>query len=162
MAPAEESMKGMPQQMQAIANLSSAACACGHAGRHGHGGQPDARYFPSQINDLIIGMDRALEKSSFTRHDHDPRYLLSRRRTVRPAGPAPQATRPAAGRRRHRHRAAVAVVAGWRNSEHSVNSSRLRIADVTRGTLIRDAAVTGRVVASISPTCIRPRWPPSR
>ena len=47
---------------------------------------------------------------------------------------------------------AVAVFAGWRNSEHSVNASRLRIADVTRGTLIRDAAVNGRVVAAISPT----------
>ena len=48
--------------------------------------------------------------------------------------------------------AAIAAVAAWRNSEHSVNSSRLRIADVTRGTLIRDAAVNGRVVAAISPT----------
>jgi len=47
---------------------------------------------------------------------------------------------------------AIAAVAGWRNSEHSVNSSRLRIAEVTRGTLIRDAAVNGRVVAAISPT----------
>ena len=43
---------------------------------------------------------------------------------------------------------AIAAVAGWRNSEHSVNSSRLRIAEVTRGTLIRDAAVNGRVVAA--------------
>lgn len=48
--------------------------------------------------------------------------------------------------------AAVAAIGGWRNSEHSVSASRLRIADVTRGTLIRDAAVNGRVVASISPT----------
>ncbi|MGX9785085.1 efflux RND transporter periplasmic adaptor subunit [Janthinobacterium lividum] len=48
--------------------------------------------------------------------------------------------------------AAIAAVAGWRNSEHSVNADRLRIADVTRGTLIRDAAVNGRVVAAISPT----------
>jgi HlyD family secretion protein len=37
-------------------------------------------------------------------------------------------------------------------SEHSVNASRLRIADVTRGTLIRDAAVNGRIVAAVSPT----------
>ncbi|MBB5605823.1 HlyD family secretion protein [Janthinobacterium sp. S3M3] len=48
--------------------------------------------------------------------------------------------------------AAVATIGSWRNSEHSVSASRLRIADVTRGTLIRDAAVNGRVVASISPT----------
>ncbi|WP_038497074.1 efflux RND transporter periplasmic adaptor subunit [Janthinobacterium agaricidamnosum] len=40
----------------------------------------------------------------------------------------------------------------WRNSQHSVNLSRLRIAEVGRGTLIRDAAVNGRVVAAISPT----------
>jgi HlyD family secretion protein len=55
--------------------------------------------------------------------------------------------------------AAVAAVAGaalllsaWRGSEHSVSASRLRIAEVTRGTLIRDASVNGRVVAAISPT----------
>ncbi|MES2759505.1 MAG: efflux RND transporter periplasmic adaptor subunit [Pseudomonadota bacterium] len=55
--------------------------------------------------------------------------------------------------------AAVAVLAGaalllsaWRGSEHSVNASRLRIAEVTRGTLVRDASVNGRVVAAISPT----------
>jgi len=48
--------------------------------------------------------------------------------------------------------AAAAAIGGWRNSEHSVSASRLRIAEVTRGTLIRDAAVNGRVVASISPT----------
>ncbi|KAB8036590.1 efflux RND transporter periplasmic adaptor subunit [Janthinobacterium aquaticum] len=47
---------------------------------------------------------------------------------------------------------AWAAVASWGNSEHSVNASRLRIAEVTRGTLIRDAAVNGRVVAAISPT----------
>ena len=47
---------------------------------------------------------------------------------------------------------AYAVFHSWRGSEHSVNASRLRIAEVTRGTLVRDAAVTGRVVAAISPT----------
>jgi HlyD family secretion protein len=54
---------------------------------------------------------------------------------------------------------ALAVVAGaalllsaWRSSEHSVSGSRLRIAEVTRGTLVRDAAVNGRVVAAVSPT----------
>ena len=54
---------------------------------------------------------------------------------------------------------ALAVVAAcfmlfskWGSSEQSVNGSRLRIAEVTRGTLIRDAAVNGRVVAAVSPT----------
>ena len=40
----------------------------------------------------------------------------------------------------------------WGGSGHSVNMSRLRIAEVGRGTLIRDAAVNGRIVAAISPT----------
>jgi HlyD family secretion protein len=55
--------------------------------------------------------------------------------------------------------AAVLAVAGgamllsaWRGSEQSVSAARLRIAEVTRGTLIRDASVNGRVVAAISPT----------
>lgn len=40
----------------------------------------------------------------------------------------------------------------WRGSEASVNASRLRVAEVTRGTLVRDASVNGRVVAAVSPT----------
>jgi HlyD family secretion protein len=48
--------------------------------------------------------------------------------------------------------AAYGLVHTWRGSEHSVNISRLRIAEVGRGTLIRDAAVNGRIVAAISPT----------
>ena len=48
--------------------------------------------------------------------------------------------------------ASALLVSAWRGSEHSVNASRLRIADVTRGTLVRDASVNGRVVAAISPT----------
>jgi HlyD family secretion protein len=54
--------------------------------------------------------------------------------------------------------AAVAVVAvlsllsGWRGPGHSVNISRLHIEPVTRGTLVRDALVNGRVVAAVSPT----------
>ena len=50
------------------------------------------------------------------------------------------------------------VLIGWLvsrffASERSVVSdSRIRIADVTRGTLVRDAAVNGRVVAAVSPT----------
>jgi HlyD family secretion protein len=55
--------------------------------------------------------------------------------------------------------AAVAIVAvsavllnTWRSSEGSVSAARLRIADVVRGTLVRDASVNGRVVAAVSPT----------
>ena len=48
--------------------------------------------------------------------------------------------------------AAYGLLKTWGSSEHSVNASRLRIAEVTRGTLIRDAAVNGRIVAAVSPT----------
>jgi HlyD family secretion protein len=48
--------------------------------------------------------------------------------------------------------AAALLLSAWRGSEHSVSAARLRIAEVTRGTLIRDASVNGRVVAAISPT----------
>ena len=44
------------------------------------------------------------------------------------------------------------LYAAWNNSEHSVSASRVRIAEVGRGTLVRDAAVNGRVVAAVSPT----------
>lgn len=44
------------------------------------------------------------------------------------------------------------LLSGWRGSEHSVSAARLRIAEVTRGTLVRDASVNGRVVAAVSPT----------
>jgi HlyD family secretion protein len=47
---------------------------------------------------------------------------------------------------------AAMLLHSWRGSDHSVNISRLRIAEVGRGTLIRDAAVNGRIVAAISPT----------
>jgi len=40
----------------------------------------------------------------------------------------------------------------WRGSDASVSGARLRIAEVTRGTLVRDASVNGRVVAAVSPT----------
>jgi HlyD family secretion protein len=40
----------------------------------------------------------------------------------------------------------------WRDTDHSVSIARLRIAEVSRGTLIRDAAVNGRIVAAVSPT----------
>ncbi|MFZ3290419.1 MAG: efflux RND transporter periplasmic adaptor subunit [Telluria sp.] len=44
------------------------------------------------------------------------------------------------------------LLLGWSAGEHSVSAARLRIAEVGRGTLVRDAAVNGRVVAAISPT----------
>lgn len=54
---------------------------------------------------------------------------------------------------------AIAIVAlgavllsAWNESEHSVSAARVRIAEVTRGTLVRDASVNGRVVAAVSPT----------
>jgi len=59
--------------------------------------------------------------------------------------------------------AAVAIMAlagwlasGWSASAHSANASRLRIAPVTQGMLVRDAAVNGRVVAAVSPTLYAP------
>jgi HlyD family secretion protein len=58
---------------------------------------------------------------------------------------------------------AAAVVAGvllvgrWLSSERSIEAARLRVAEVTRGTLVRDAAVNGRVVAAVSPTLYAPR-----
>jgi HlyD family secretion protein len=44
----------------------------------------------------------------------------------------------------------------WKDTSQSVSASRLRIATVTRGTLVRDAAVNGRVVAAVSPTLFAP------
>lgn len=52
--------------------------------------------------------------------------------------------------------AVVLLVSAWRSSSQSVNASRLRIAAVTNGTLVRDAAVNGRVVAAVSPTLFAP------
>ena len=40
----------------------------------------------------------------------------------------------------------------WSNTSHSVSASRLRIAEVGIGNLVRDASVNGRVVAAVSPT----------
>jgi len=50
----------------------------------------------------------------------------------------------------------VVVVKRWAGGERSVDGARLRIADVSKGTLVRDAAVTGRVVAAVSPTLYAP------
>ncbi|HEX9171301.1 MAG TPA: efflux RND transporter periplasmic adaptor subunit [Telluria sp.] len=44
------------------------------------------------------------------------------------------------------------LLSAWRSSEHSVSAARLRIAEVGRGTLVRDASVNGRIVAAVSPT----------
>jgi HlyD family secretion protein len=46
----------------------------------------------------------------------------------------------------------ASLLSGWSAGATSVNASRLRIAAVTRGALVRDAAVAGRVVAAVSPT----------
>ncbi|MGV7208095.1 efflux RND transporter periplasmic adaptor subunit [Oxalobacteraceae bacterium A2-2] len=51
---------------------------------------------------------------------------------------------------------AAYLVHTYRASDHSVNISRLRIAEVARGTLVRDAAVNGRIVAAVSPTLYAP------
>lgn len=50
----------------------------------------------------------------------------------------------------------VWLFSGWRSSAVAANASRLRIAPVTQGTLVRDASVNGRVVAAISPTLYAP------
>lgn len=52
--------------------------------------------------------------------------------------------------------ATAMLLTAWRASSHSVNASRLRIAPVTVGTLVRDAIVSGRVVAAVSPTLFAP------
>lgn len=80
-----------------------------------------------------------------------------------------QDTPVAASATRGRRRIALAVLAGviaiagttalfadWRGSTQSVSASRVRVAPVTRATLVRDAAVNGRVVAAVSPTLYAP------
>lgn len=44
----------------------------------------------------------------------------------------------------------------WTSAERSVDATTLRIATVTRGDLLRDIAVQGRVVASLHPTLFSP------
>jgi HlyD family secretion protein len=51
---------------------------------------------------------------------------------------------------------AVFGVERWGSSERSIETARLRIVEVTRGTLVRDATVTGRVIAAVSPTLYAP------
>jgi HlyD family secretion protein len=52
--------------------------------------------------------------------------------------------------------ALVFLLSGWLGSSRSVDVARLRVAEVTRGTLVRDASVNGRVVAAVSPTLYAP------
>jgi HlyD family secretion protein len=54
---------------------------------------------------------------------------------------------------------AIAILAGlgylirtWLGAERSIDKSRIRIAAVQRGTLVRDVVADGRVVAANSPT----------
>ncbi len=44
------------------------------------------------------------------------------------------------------------VISGWAGGGSSVDASRLRFAEVTRGDLVRDIAAEGRVIAANSPT----------
>lgn len=48
--------------------------------------------------------------------------------------------------------AAAVLLNAWRSSSQSVSMSRLRIAPVTHGTLLRDASVEGKIIAAVSPT----------
>lgn len=51
---------------------------------------------------------------------------------------------------------ALWALARWAGAEGSINADRVRIASVTRGTLVRDAVVNGRTVAAVSPTLYAP------
>jgi HlyD family secretion protein len=48
------------------------------------------------------------------------------------------------------------AIARYASSDRSADGARLRIAEATRGLLVRDAAVSGRVVAANSPTLYAP------
>lgn len=56
--------------------------------------------------------------------------------------------------------ALVALAAGawwaWAGAQGAVSVQQLRLAEVTRGTLVRDAQVSGRAVAAVSPTLYAP------
>ena len=51
---------------------------------------------------------------------------------------------------------AVPTLGRWLSADQSVSAERLRFADVRRGTLVRDVAVQGRMVAAVSPTLYAP------
>jgi HlyD family secretion protein len=92
------------------------------------------------------------------------RGLLCSRRVIRDtSGQDRVLAKPAISRpwRRRLSGAAIALVAigglgyvvrGWLASSRSVGRSRIRIAKVERGTLVRDVVADGRVVAANSPT----------
>ncbi|MFC3814577.1 efflux RND transporter periplasmic adaptor subunit [Lysobacter sp. GCM10012299] len=50
----------------------------------------------------------------------------------------------------------VPTLGRWLGSGQSVSGERLRVAEVRRGTLVRDVAVQGRMVAAVSPTLYAP------
>lgn len=50
----------------------------------------------------------------------------------------------------------ASLLSAWGSSSHSVNAARLQFAQVTRGTLVRDASVNGHLVAAVSPTLYAP------
>jgi len=52
--------------------------------------------------------------------------------------------------------AVVLVARSWFSAEISIPRERVRIAEVTRGTFIRDVAAQGTVVAAVSPTLFAP------
>ena len=51
---------------------------------------------------------------------------------------------------------ALPTLGRWLGAERSVAAERLRIAEVRRGTLVRDVSVQGRIVAAVSPTLYAP------
>ncbi|MEO8430990.1 MAG: efflux RND transporter periplasmic adaptor subunit [Acidobacteriota bacterium] len=50
----------------------------------------------------------------------------------------------------------VPTLRRWSRSDRSVEASRIRVGDVTRGELVRDASAEGRIVASLHPTLFAP------
>src|SRR5688572_28284816 len=51
---------------------------------------------------------------------------------------------------------AIPSVGRYLSSSRSVSAAQVRTAPVTRGTLVRDISVQGRVVAAVSPTLYAP------
>lgn len=51
---------------------------------------------------------------------------------------------------------ALPTVGRWLGAEKSIAAERLRVAEVRRGTLVRDISVQGRIVAAVSPTLYAP------
>jgi HlyD family secretion protein len=47
---------------------------------------------------------------------------------------------------------AVWVISGWMSGGRSFDAARVRVAEVTRGDLVRDISADGRVIAANSPT----------